>query len=233
MLTNKARVELPQIDPRTHLHNVIDASSVGGGCVGIGGGGCEVTIVLCRICHSRFTSSFLDAAPMMVELVFWQWRVRLGAAVMAARLRVLKNEQGKKVFKSYCLPCDLFWFPRGATKCNLVATRRELHCSLVNCLRWRKAVKIHLLPMPKGSWDLASRQINTFYQEKETQKNNFGTLPCLWRHCQSHDSKESRRWETRERAGRSSLAEHIDGDLLKRNRNEIRKWWNMHALCTI
>ena len=39
---------------------MIDASSVGGGCVGIGGGGCEVTIVLCRICHSRFTS-FLDA----------------------------------------------------------------------------------------------------------------------------------------------------------------------------
>ena len=30
----------------------------------------------------------------------------------------------------------LFWFPRGATKCNLVTTREEeLNCSLVNCLR--------------------------------------------------------------------------------------------------
>ena len=40
----------------------------------------------------------------------------------------------------------LFWFPRGATKCQLVTTtrRRELHCSLVNCLRWRKAVKMGL-----------------------------------------------------------------------------------------
>ena len=59
-----------------------------------------------------------------IRFIFLFFSVYLSAVLSL----LFDYKQGKKVFKSYCLPamlCYLFWFPREATKCELVTTRRS------------------------------------------------------------------------------------------------------------
>ena len=66
-----------------------------------------------------------------------------------------------------CLLASLFLFPRGATKCKLVATTpRELHCSVVNCLRW-SAVKNQQKILDSNYNQMSISLISTFTNDPQ------------------------------------------------------------------
>ena len=116
-----------------------------------------------------------------------------------------KLKQGKKVCTNNCFPamlCDLFWFPRWATKCKLVM-RKELQYSFVDCFSLRKAVKINgyfdfLSTVYEDTVTLLSwsvlvfqgwKEMRFFWYSKQILSKCF-TPPWTWVRCRA----EYRTW---------------------------------------